>query len=156
MSDEIIKVTIHKHKRIPNIYRPPLGLPLNWRDETSGELPRVVFKYFNSQYLTTNQIALLAEYCRHYINAPCWDATGGFPDELAVLRQSANLLSSVREISQWINDCLEIAMTLFKRIKKQLTDAYRPVIQPKKKRQEPLVKLNYLSFMTTILAFFRG
>ncbi|QLE41689.1 hypothetical protein FD723_15540 [Nostoc sp. C052] len=113
MSDEIIRATIYQPKRIPNIYRPPMGLPLNWKDETSGELPRVVFKFFSSQYLTTNEIALLSEYCRHYINAPCWDATAGFPDELAALRQSANSISTVSDISQWINACLEIAIDPF-------------------------------------------
>ncbi|WP_143855405.1 hypothetical protein [Nostoc sp. 'Peltigera membranacea cyanobiont' 232] len=63
--------------------------------------------------LSANNISLIAEYCQHYINAPCWDATGGFPDELAALRQSANSISSVSEISQWINDCLEIAIDPF-------------------------------------------
>ncbi|MEH2246393.1 hypothetical protein [Nostoc sp.] len=87
MSDEI-RVGFHHLRRIPNIYRPSLGLPLNWRDETSGELPRVVSKYFSSQYLNTNEIALLAEYCRHYINAPCWDSNEGFTTELAALRET--------------------------------------------------------------------
>ncbi|MEH2287192.1 hypothetical protein [Nostoc sp.] len=112
MSDEI-KATIYQPKRIPNIYRPPLGLPLNWQDETSKELPRVVFKYFSSQYLSTNEIALLAEYCRHYINAPCWDASGGFTEELAALRETADLLSTVSEINRWIDNCLEIAIDPF-------------------------------------------
>ncbi|MEH2031030.1 MAG: hypothetical protein V7K67_15435 [Nostoc sp.] len=113
MSDEIIEVTIYKPKRIPNVYRPPLGLPLNWKDETSGELPRTVFKYFGSQQLTSDEISLIAEYCQHYINAPCWDATGGFQDELAVLRQSANSISTVGDINQWINGCFEIAIDPF-------------------------------------------
>ncbi|MEH1849280.1 MAG: hypothetical protein V7L25_31000 [Nostoc sp.] len=100
-------------KRIPNVYCPPLGLPLNWRNETSGELPRVVSKYFSSQYLNTNEITLLAEYCRHYINAPCWDATGGFPTETAALRQSATTISTVADVDQWIDACLEIAIDPF-------------------------------------------
>ncbi|WP_375497063.1 hypothetical protein [uncultured Nostoc sp.] len=112
MTDEI-RVTIYQHKRIPNIYRPPLGLPLNWQDETSGELPRAISKYFNSQQLTPDEISLMAEYCQHYINAPCWDTTGGFPDELAGLRESANSLSSVSDINQWVNSCLEIAIKPF-------------------------------------------
>ncbi|MEH2157409.1 hypothetical protein [Nostoc sp.] len=112
MTDQI-RVTIYQPSRIPNIYRPPMGLPLNWRDETSEELPRVVFKFFSSQHLTADEISLIAEYCQHYINAPCWDAAGGFPDELAALRQSANSLSTVGEITQWINACLEIAIDPF-------------------------------------------
>lgn len=112
MSDQI-RVTIYQNKRIPNIYRPPLGLPLNWRDETSGELPSAVFKYFNSESLQKSEISLIAEYCQHYINAPCWDATGGFPTELAALRQTAATLSTVSEINQWIDACLEIAIDPF-------------------------------------------
>ncbi|MBD2243226.1 hypothetical protein [Nostoc sp. FACHB-888] len=112
MTDEI-RVTIYQVKRIPNVYRPPLGLPLNWKDETSGELPRAVFKYFSSQQLTAEEISLVAEYCQHYINAPCWDATGGFPNELAALRESAKELSSVSDINQWVNSCLEIAIDPF-------------------------------------------
>ncbi|MEH2031330.1 MAG: hypothetical protein V7K67_16975 [Nostoc sp.] len=112
MSDEI-KVTIYQQSRIPNVYRPPMGLPLNWKDETSGELRAVVFKFFSSQYLRIDEISLIAEYCRHFINAPCWDAAGGFPDELAALRQSANSISSVSDINQWINACFEIAIDPF-------------------------------------------
>lgn len=112
MSDEII-ITIYQPKRIPNVYRPPLGLPLNWRDETSGELHNAVFKYFSSEHLFESEISLIAEYCQHYINAPCWDATGGFPTELAALRLSSASISTVAEISQWIDACLEIAIDPF-------------------------------------------
>ena len=104
---------MYQAKRIPNVYRPPLGLPLNWRDEISEELPRAIFKYFSSRSLTPEEISLVAEYCQHYINAPCWDATGGFLDELAALRQSANSLSTNSEINQWVNSCLEIAIDPF-------------------------------------------
>lgn len=114
MSDEIIiDVTIYKPKRIPDIYRPPLGLPLNWQDETSGELRSAVFNFFSRQKLPPEEISLVAEYCQHYINAPCWDATGGFQDELAELRQSANSLSTPNDINQWIDGCLEIAIDPF-------------------------------------------
>ncbi|MEH2031242.1 MAG: hypothetical protein V7K67_16530 [Nostoc sp.] len=55
--------------------------------------------------------SLLSE--RTLVKAPCWDAAGGFPDELAALRQSANSISSVRDINQWINACFEIAIDPF-------------------------------------------
>ncbi|MBN3927739.1 hypothetical protein [Nostoc sp. NMS4] len=113
MTNDQIRVTIYHPNRIPNIYRLPMGLPLNWRDEASGELRDAIFKYFSSRQLSTEEISLLGEYCQHYINAPCWDATGGFPDELATLRQSANSISSVSDISQWINGCLEIVIDPF-------------------------------------------
>jgi hypothetical protein len=102
-----------KEPTYPNIYRPPLGLPLNWKDETSGKLRGAVFKFFSSRTLTPEEITLLAQYCQHYINAPCWDATGGFPDQLVALRRSATLLSSADDISDWINRCFEIAIDPF-------------------------------------------
>ncbi len=109
MSDEII----YKRSRIPDVYRQPMGLPLNWQDEASGELRSAVFKFFSYRKLSPDEISLVAEYCQHYINAPYWDASGGFPDELAALRQSTNSLSTVDDISQWINACLEIAIDPF-------------------------------------------
>ncbi|MEH1882476.1 hypothetical protein [Nostoc sp.] len=113
MSDEIIEVTIYKPKRIPDVYRPPLGLPLNWKDETSGVLPRVVFKFFSSHQLTPDEISLIAEYCQHYINAPCWQVSEEATSYLAALRQAATLISSVDDLSEWINACLEIAIDPF-------------------------------------------
>lgn len=116
MSDEIV-VTIYLPKRIPNTYRPPLGLPLNWKDEISGELPKAVFKYFGREPMSAEEISPVGEFCQHYINAPCWDAnnnqSGGFPNELAALRQSAALISTVPDISRWISACLEIAIDPF-------------------------------------------
>jgi hypothetical protein len=113
MSDEIIRATIYQPRRIPNVYRPPLGLPLNWKDETSRQLRSAVFKFFSYQKLSPDEISLVAEYCQHYINAPYWDTTGGFPDELAALRESAATLSTVDQVGQWINGCLEIAIDPF-------------------------------------------
>ncbi|MEH2390039.1 MAG: hypothetical protein V7K14_30600 [Nostoc sp.] len=112
MNHEII-VTIYQPKRIPDIYRPPLGLPLNWKDETSGELSNAVFKYFGREHLFPEEITLLAEFCQHFINAPCWDANEGFPNELAALRQSAAVISTVPDISRWISACLEIGIDPF-------------------------------------------
>ncbi|PHM11641.1 hypothetical protein [Nostoc sp. 'Peltigera malacea cyanobiont' DB3992] len=113
MSDQIIRVTIYQPKRIPNVYRPPMGLPLNWTEETSAELPRAVFRFFGSHQLSPEEISLIAEYCQYYINAPCWDANEQITNELAALRQPANSLSTVVQINQWINGCLEIGITPF-------------------------------------------
>lgn len=117
MSDNEIIVIVYQHKRIPYTYVQPLGLPLNWKNETSGELPKVVFKFFGREPLSDEEISLIAEYCQHYINAPCWDAynnqRSGFPTELAALRQSAAAISTVPDISRWISACLEIGIDPF-------------------------------------------
>jgi hypothetical protein len=99
--------------RMPTFYKPPLGLPFNWRDEMSGELPAAVAAYLDNRIdgttITDAQIALLREFLIHYINAPCWD-NGAFESELNNLRESAPHLDSATEISEWIFQCMEIGL----------------------------------------------
>ena len=62
---------------IPTFYRQPLGLPLRWLDEQSGILPAAVTSYFEhaldeKKPFTETQLNLVIQYCRYYINAPCW------------------------------------------------------------------------------------
>lgn len=98
---------------IPNFYRQPLGLPLNWRDEISGELPKAVSAYLDNRidgkkmsFFHTN---LVCDYMRHYINAPCWD-NPEFTDELLALRDLAKRLSSPQEVADWIRKAMEIGL----------------------------------------------
>lgn len=74
---------------------------------------RVVFKYFSSSspQLTTDEISLLAEYCQHCINAPCWDDQ---PIHFLVLARLASGLMTV----------LKLRSTLFEGFKKWLSNAY--------------------------------
>lgn len=98
---------------IPNFYREPLGLPLNWRDGVSGELAKAVEAYLDNRIdgttITDDQVTMLREYICHYINAPCWGCPE-FDSELRDLRASAPELDSATEISEWISKALEIGL----------------------------------------------
>jgi len=95
---------------MPNWYRPPLGLPLRWQDEQSGELPAAIMAYFHhkEQPMLRLQIKLVLDYLRYYIHAPCWMYDP--PEELAELRSRVETLSTEEEIDAWIQDCLEIGI----------------------------------------------
>lgn len=97
---------------IPNIYISPLGLPLYWGNEQSKKLPRAVIKYFGQQPLNQSELELLINYCRYYINAPCWQ-NKPFETKLQDLRKEATALTTVEEISEWINNCLNIGIDPF-------------------------------------------
>ena len=99
---------------IPDYYRPPLGLPLAWRDELSGELARAVEAYLDNRIsgetVLDEQITMLREYLVHYIDAPCWNSQIEFAIELSDLRASARELDSATEISEWIAKAMEIGL----------------------------------------------
>lgn len=103
--------------QMPGFYRPPLGLPLNWQDETTGVLPGAVWAFINhcadnrAPAPTPEQLALVIDYIRHHINAPCWD----FPDhvyaeELAALRRRARTLATLSDVRAFISSALEIGL----------------------------------------------
>lgn len=102
--------------RIPNFYRPPLNLPLYWRDEVSGALPCAIEAYLDNRIsgltVTDEQITLIREYLVHYIDAPCWDSEE-FASELKELRASVRELDSATEISEWIFKSMEIGLDPF-------------------------------------------
>ena len=98
---------------IPNFYRPPHGLPLNWRDEVSGKLKDAVELYINYSvykrtypYPTQEQLKLVVDYLTHHINAPCWSDS----PELQSLRSSVKELKTVEDISSWLMDCVQIGL----------------------------------------------
>ena len=98
---------------IPNFYRPPLNLPLNWRDEVSGVLPAAVEAYLDNRIegttITDAQITVLREYIVHYINAPCWD-NPEFVTELAHLRTVAPGLDTATDIAEFIRLAMDIGL----------------------------------------------
>lgn len=98
---------------IPNYYRPPLFLPLYWRDELSGTLPRAVDSYLKNRIsgesILDSDVTILREYIVHYINAPCWDGNG-FKSELRELRSAAMELDSATEIGAWIEKAMKIGL----------------------------------------------
>ncbi|RAM49459.1 MAG: hypothetical protein C6Y22_22150 [Hapalosiphonaceae cyanobacterium JJU2] len=102
--------------RIPAIYQQPLGLPLYWRNEESGELPAAIWAYLNfkvdnskTEPPTQDQIDLITDYLIHYINAPCWDKEG-FEQEFNNLQQRASSLRTPDQIDDWLVDCHEIGL----------------------------------------------
>lgn len=106
--------------QMPNFYVPPLGLPLNWRNETTGALPAAVWAYIThgadrrQPAPTADQLELLIDYIRHYINAPCWDFPDNYyRDDLVVLRERAKGLKTVDDVQHWIYWALEIALDPF-------------------------------------------
>ncbi len=102
-----------KMTRMPLAYKEPLGLPFYWRDEVSGELGRAVMAYLNNRIegttVTDAQIALLRDYLSHWINAPCWMASG-FECEMSNLRSSVRELETATEIDDWLHQALDIGM----------------------------------------------
>jgi len=108
--------------RMPDVYRPPFGLPFYWRDEASGELARAVMAYLDNQTvggrITEEQITLVREYLAHWANAPCWDhreiatleqVNDAFP-ELGELRRTVSDLKTADQIHDWLMLALDIGM----------------------------------------------
>ena len=92
--------------RMPRFYRPPLGLPLNWKDEVTGELPSAVLAFYH-QNPTSAQLTLVIEFLAYFIHAPCWqDETGA----LEMLRAQIKDVQTLAQVTAWIADCLEIGL----------------------------------------------
>lgn len=100
--------------RLRNLpYREPLGVPLYWRDEQSGELvgAMATFIYYAAGWYptppTADQLALVRDYLHYFIHAPCW-ATTGIEAEMAQLRATVAHLDSVAAINDWLYDALAL------------------------------------------------
>lgn len=117
---------------MPNFYAPPFGTPLYWRDEQSGELRLAVTRYFDHCLgpapdataadleippLTARELNLLAEYCRYFINAPCWQNNladnEAMLGELRVLIEKSKTLASVESIRRWNEECADLGLDVF-------------------------------------------
>ena len=107
--------------RMPSYYKPPLGLPFNWRDEASGVLPLTVERYYGSRIdgvpLHPGEVRLLADYLAHYINAPCWDAASEGSEisarTLTDLREEVKSLKTADDIGAWISKGMDIGLSPF-------------------------------------------
>jgi hypothetical protein len=104
---------------IPPIYRSIgtiTGLPLNWRDEITGALPRAVNAYLNHRIdgtpLNAEDLELVRRFMEHYINAPCWNHMDDseMAAELAALRKDVRTLKTAEEMGAWIGRCLDVAI----------------------------------------------
>lgn len=103
--------------QIPNVYRPPLGLPLNWRDEQSGALSAAILAYLDNRIkgtvLTDEQFDLVKDFVRHYIGAPCWNhmlEDEELATELATLRHQVLYLKTPDDLGAWIHQCLDVGL----------------------------------------------
>jgi len=95
---------------MPAAYMLPLGTPLYWMDETSGELRDAVMAYLNNRIdgtlITDEQITLVRTYLEYYVNAPCWKGES----RLQALREKIRKADSAEKIDKWIQQALDIGM----------------------------------------------
>lgn len=109
---------------MPSFYRPPLGIPLSWRDEQSGVLEKAVWAYIEAccgaPEPTDKQLALLCAWCSYYIHAPCWMDNlkrGGAPndmvEELRELMKRVKTLASFESIKRWSEEASELGLDPF-------------------------------------------
>ncbi len=101
--------------KMPDLYQSG-GTPLQWQDDVSGVLPTAVKTFFQwsgyQQPLTPGHLQMIREYCRYYINAPCWQI-GGMEQQFAELRQRVTHLQTSEEIETWCLDALEVGIDPF-------------------------------------------
>jgi hypothetical protein len=101
---------------LPTNYRPD-GLPYYWRDETSGVLAVAIKAYVDGglRRLTTAdaRVALVKQYCVHWVNAPCWEILREDREGLGALRglrEAAEHIVSTENIANWIDRALDLGL----------------------------------------------
>ena len=104
---------------IPPIYRQPFGLPLNWRDEATGELKAAVTAFLQT---TDFDLELLRAYLVHHINAPVWlenhplviehgvSLGADYVAKIYALRATAPSIRNSIDAWAHISDCLDIGL----------------------------------------------
>lgn len=102
---------------MPQVYLPPTGGPLYWRDEESGILKEAVWAFINHNAdnahpaPSAGELSLLRDYLKYYINAPCWNfSDNAFSDELAMLQVGARAIKTNEDICKWLTRSLEIGI----------------------------------------------
>ena len=94
----------------------PVGLPLYWRNETSGTVAAAVQAYLADQTgglpISDEHIELLKTYLDQWISASCWDSDSDSEllAELHSLRERVKLLKTADEIHWWLMDALDLGM----------------------------------------------
>jgi hypothetical protein len=114
-----------RNNQMPTTYAPPLGGPLNWADEQTGELKGAVIAYYSTiapyfsdqgehRPITEDQIDLVGQYLRYYIDAPIWErnphATEHTKKVLEQLRETAKDLKTVKDISHWLARAADLGL----------------------------------------------
>lgn len=90
--------------------RYPHGGPLYWRNEQSGLLGQAIEAYFDRRE-GAEDLALVIDYCRYWIEAPCWRWDD--PGELAELRQRVRSLITRSVLDAWLNDAMGLGIDPF-------------------------------------------
>lgn len=104
---------------IPPFYIGPMGLPLYWRNDMSGVLPKAVRAFIDhgadrrQPAPSAEQVKVLIIYLQHFIAAPCWDLTVEFAAETAELRRRVRLLDSLTGIMAWLDSAMAIGLDPF-------------------------------------------
>lgn len=106
---------MEKSSPMPTFYVQPYNTPLNWQNEQSGNLAEAVKAYFahmtgEDTRFQGMQFALVRDYLRYYINAPCWQSEGNEIDEL---RKSVTGLKTPEEMREWIMKCVHLGIDPF-------------------------------------------
>jgi len=104
--------------RMPAVYREPMGLPLRWQDDQTGELPKAVWAYLNhgagkvKEPPTEEQLSTLKDYLAYYIKAPCWmhNAAEGMEAELKAAILKIDLAVTHKDIRDFIYACLDMGI----------------------------------------------
>lgn len=126
--------TVNRKMRVPPIYRPPLGLPLRWQDDQTGEVPAAVNAFFDYRIgisqgppkppPTADQFALLIDWLIHFICAPCWSdnarrsvAEGDEESANELIRLRLDLVEgrvkTPDELHDWVMRCLRLGIDPF-------------------------------------------
>lgn len=117
---------------MPRFYRLPLGLPLYWGDDPTGELPKAVRHYFDFclghcpdltaedldiSPMSPCELRIIIDYAGYFINAPCWETNLRDCEEMLYdlyqLRARARSLASVESIRRWNEECTELGIDPF-------------------------------------------
>ena len=110
-------------QRMPAFYR-PMGLPLFWRDEASGELPAAVEGFLKwvvgeAESVPAAAMKLVCDYCVYFIHAPVWEHTFAkfecedYLAELNELKARSKLLASAKSVRRWNEECLDLGVDPF-------------------------------------------
>jgi hypothetical protein len=98
------------------------GLPLFWRNETSGRLAIAIHSYLKDQTrgepISREDFDLVREYIEQWVFAPCWTEVvrtvgSGNPDltaELVQLRADVRTLKTADEIHVWLMRALDLGI----------------------------------------------
>ncbi len=105
------KVRTHLYSSLP--YHPPLGLPMRWQDDITGELPRAVKSYQSHMLgrvpLSQHRFELVRAYMEYLINAPCWRDLDG-DTHLKSYRRTIQEVKTPAELAVWIESLLAIGI----------------------------------------------